>query len=226
MKAALSAAQGRPVVMVAVDFDPLARGYIQSLARPGGNVTGPYFQQIALTGKRLQLMMEAFPDMRAASVFWDRVSADQWRVLERAAKTLGLRVAGVELKKRPYDFEKALARAPSDHRGALIVTASPNFAQQGRAVLPDLALKHRMVSMFFIKSYVPAGGLMSYGPSITDLMARAAEYADRIAKGADPGDLPVEGPRRIELAINLKTAKALGVTFPQSILLRATKVIE
>lgn len=226
LKSALAAAGQLPIVMIAVDYDPLARGYVPSLARPGGNVTGLFFQQIALTKKRLQLMKETFPDVKATTVFWDRISADQWKGAQTAANALGLRVHGVELREPPYDFDRAFAAVAPAYRGALMVLASPIFTVPARRRLPDFALRHRMPTMFFTSSYVKAGGLMSYGVSFTKLFRRAADYVDKIAKGAKPADLPIEQPTKFELVVNLKTATALGITIPPSILLRADEVIE
>jgi len=226
LKSALAAAGDLPIVMVAVDYDPIARGYVQSLARPGRNVTGVSFQQITLTKKRLQLMKEAFPDVKATSVFWDWVSANQWQAVQTIADALGYPVQGVELRNRPYDFDRAFAQVAPKYRGALMVLASPIFKFPNRRRLPDLALRHRIPTMFFISSYVKAGGLISYGVSFTKLFRRAAEYVDKIAKGAKPAELPIEQPTKFELVVNLKTAKTLGITIPPSILLRADEIIE
>lgn len=226
LKSALAAAGNLPIVMVAVDYDPIARGYVQSLARPGTNVTGVTFRQITLTKKRLQLMKEAFPDRKAMSVFWDWVSADQWRAVQTAAVALGYAVQGIELHKRPYDFDRAFAQVTKEHRGALMVLASPIFKFPERRRLPDFALRQRIPTMFFDSSYVKAGGLMSYGVSFEKLFRRAADYADKIAKGAKPADLPIEQASQFELVINLKTAEALGITIPRALLLRADEVIE
>ena len=135
LKSAVAAAGDLPIVMIAVDFDPLARGYVPSLSRPGGNVTGLFFQQIALTKKRLQLMTEAFPEVKATTVFWDRNSADQWKGAQAAAEALGYPVQGVELRARPYDFDRAFAQAAPKYRGALMVLASPLFSLPARRVL-------------------------------------------------------------------------------------------
>src|SRR5918997_746953 len=154
LKSALATAGMRPVVMVAIDYDPLARGYVRNLARPGANLTGISFQQIELTEKRLQVVKEAFPAMQAIAVFWDEISADQWHAAENAAPRLGLRLAGVEFREQPYDYERALAKLPLEHRRVLMVLTSPVFAVPDRARLPDFALRHRMASIFFLRQYV------------------------------------------------------------------------
>jgi len=222
---AVTAAEPRPIVMVAIDYDPFALGYVNSLARPGGRVTGVSFQQIELTAKRLQVARDAFPDRPAATVFWDRISADQWQVMQNAASTFGLRLAGVELRDEPYDYEHALAQTPFEHRSFLLVTVSLGFFRD-RGQLAALARRHRAASMFGFREWVDAGGLLSYGTSVSGLFRRAADYVDKVAKGAKPADLPIEQPTTFELVVNLKTAKAIGIELPNSILLRADEVIE
>jgi putative tryptophan/tyrosine transport system substrate-binding protein len=226
LKSALAVAGPLPIVMVAVDYDPFARGYVTSLARPTGNLTGIFFQQIELTAKRLQLLKEAFPDLRAATVFWDKISADQWRAAQTAAPALGLRLVGVEFREQPYDYERAVAQLPSEDRRALIVLTSPVFAVPDRARLPEFALHHRLASIFSLREYVDVGGLISYGASFIAMYRRIVEYVDRVARGANPGDLPIEQPTKFEMVINLKTAKALGIEIPPTLLARADEVIE
>jgi len=224
LKWALNITPTLPIVMLAIDFDPLARGYVTSLARPG-NVTGVFLQQIELTVKRLQVVKDAFPDMRAATVFWDRISADQWFAAKDASPKLGLRLAGVELREPPYDYDQALVQAAPDYRKNLFVLASPFFFRD-RARLADLAIRNRIISVFVFREWVDAGGLLSYGPSIIGMYRRVADFVDRIAKGAKPADLPIEQPTKFEFVINLKTANAIGVDLPTSLLLRADEVIE
>jgi putative tryptophan/tyrosine transport system substrate-binding protein len=226
LKSALATAGTRPIVMVAIDYDPLARGYVRNLARPGGNVTGISIPQIELTEKRLQIVREAFPDVPAIAVFWDEISADQWLAAENAAAKLGLRLAGIEFREQPYDYERALAQLPLEHRRVLMVLTSPLFAVPNRARLPDFALRHRMASIFSLRQYVDVGGLMSYGVSFTALYRRSAEIVDRVARGAKPADLPIEQPTTFEFVANLKTARALGLHIPPTLLARADEVIE
>ena len=225
LKWAIAATSTLPIVMVAFDYDPLAQGYIRTLARPGGNITGLFVQQIELAGKRLELIREAFPRTQAAAVLWDKLSFHQWEAVEKAAKTLGIRVIGIELHEQPYDYERALADASMEATGLLVAMASPIFFID-RERLVDCAFKYRMATIFAIREFTEAGGLMSYGVSLDGTMRRAAEYVDRIAKGAKPADLPVEQPTKFELVINLKTAKALGLELPPSLLVRADEVIE
>ena len=225
LKAAHAATQTVPIVMVAIGYDPIALGYVTGLARPTGNITGIVFQQIEVTVKRLQLMRDAFPDMRSATVFWDRDGADSWRAAENAAAGLGLRLEGVEFRDQPYDYERGLGSVSEEARRILFVINSTMFFVD-RKRLADFALSHGMASVFWERELVDAGGLMSYGASLTGLYRRAADYVDRIARGAKPSDLPIEQPTRFELVINLNTAKTLGITIPPMLLVRADAVIE
>jgi putative ABC transport system substrate-binding protein len=225
LKSALAATRTVPIVMIAIDYDPLARGYVTSLARPSGNVTGVVFQQVELAAKRIQLIRDGFPDRLAATMFWDQFSADQWEAARSTSAMLGLQLFGIELREWPYDYEAALDQAPLDHRGVLVAPTSPFFFRD-RARLADFALRHRMLSMFVFREWVDAGGLLSYGPSITAIFGRVAEFVDRIARGAQPADLPIEQPTKFEMVVNLKTAKAIGIELPTAVLLRADEVIE
>ena len=145
---------------------------------------------------------------------------------QNAAPTLGLRLAGVEFREQPYDYERALTQLPLEHRRVLMVLASPVFNVPDRARLTEFALRHRMASIFSLRQYVDAGGLLSYGASSTAMFRRAAEYVDRIARGAKPADLPIEQPTKFEFIANLKTARALGIEIPPTLLARADEVIE
>jgi putative tryptophan/tyrosine transport system substrate-binding protein len=225
LKAASAATRTLPIVMIAIDFDPVASGYVKSLARPEGNITGLSLQQIELVTKRLQLLKDAFPDLQAATMFWDQSTADQWKAVWEVASKLGLRLAGVELRDPPYDYERALAQAPPDARGTVIAAASQFFFRD-RSKLIETVHRHRVVSMFISREWTAAGGLLSYGPSSPGMFARAADYVDRIAKGAKPADLPIEQPTKFELVVNLGTAKAIGVTLSPVLLARADEVIE
>jgi ABC-type uncharacterized transport system substrate-binding protein len=225
LKSARAATQTLPIIMLAIEYDPIARGYVTSLARPTGNITGIFLQQIELAEKRVQILKDAFPDLRAAIAFWDPTSTDQWQAAQTAAATLGFQLAGVQLRDPPYDYERALAQSAPDHRDSLFVMVSPFFFRD-RSRLADFALRHRIISIFGFREWVDAGGLLSYGPNVIELHRRVADYVDRIAKGAKPGDLPIEQPTRFEFIINLKTARALGITIPTALLLRADEVIE
>jgi putative ABC transport system substrate-binding protein len=224
-RAALAATKVIPIVITAIDYDPLALGIVASIARPGGNVTGLFAEQIELTSKRLQLMKEMVPKSRKMVVFWDRASAGQWQAAQDAAKTLELELAGIELRDEPYDYERALDMAPANHRGAMLVLSSAILFND-RKRLVEFTLRRGLAAMFIIREFVELGGLLSYGINAVALFERQADYVDRIAKGAKPADLPVEQPTKFELALNLKTARAFGLDVPTSLLARADEVIE
>jgi len=171
-------------------------------------------------------LKEALPGLKALTVFWDGLSAKHWPHVRATAAKLKLDVFGVEFKKIPYDFERGYAAVPEKYRKGLLVLTSPSFGIPERRSLPDFALRHRLPAMFHFRDYVAAGGLISYGTNLSAMGARVADYVDLIAKGADPGKLPFAQPPKFDFAINLKTAKALGIKLPRSILLRATEVIE
>jgi putative ABC transport system substrate-binding protein len=225
VKSALAATDTVPIVMIAADYDPLALGYIKSLARPDRNVTGLFLQEIDLVKKRLQLLRDALPDLREATMFWNAASVEQWKAAQSVSADFGFQLAGIELGQLPYDYDRALAQAPLGHRNALIIPTSPVFYRD-RQRLADLALRYRMPSIFGLREWVEAGGLLSYGASFHAMFGRAANYIDKIAKGAKPGDLPIEQPNKFDLAVNLKTAKAIDFVVPPAILLRADEVIE
>ncbi len=225
LKSAVAATTTIPIVMAAIDYDPFALGYVTNLARPTGNITGIFLEQIELSAKRLQLVKDAFPIISKATVFWDQQSAHQWEAARDTAAKFGFDLAGVELRDYPYDYAKALAQVPPEHRGFLFATTSSLFARD-RDRIVQFALLNRVPSMFVFREFVDQGGLMSYGPSRTVMSRRLADYVHRIARGAKPGDLPIERPNIFELVINQRTAKALGLEFSQAILLRADEVIE
>jgi putative ABC transport system substrate-binding protein len=225
LKAAQRAAPMIPIIMVAVDFDPVRRGYATSLARPGANITGVYLNHIELTGKRLDLLKQTVPGMTRVIVFGDAVSADQIDGAATAAQSLKLPIKLVELRNPPYDYAAALEAAHPRPGDALQFLTSPFFFGD-RNRLAELALERRLPSMFANRQYADAGGLISYGPNYPAMYRLAAEYVDKILKGTAPADLPIEQPTRFELVINLRTAKALGLTIPQTILPLADEVIE
>jgi putative ABC transport system substrate-binding protein len=225
LKSALASSTTKPIVMLAIDYDPLARGYLTSLARPTGNVTGVFLQQIELTQKRVQLLKTAFPDLKAATVFRDRITTDQWEVAQHAGASLGIRLSGIEYLDPPFDYDKGLAQAPPESRGTVLVLVSPFFFRD-RAKLADFALRNRIVTMFGFREWADAGGLMSYGASVSGMQRLAAGYVDRVARGVKPADLPIEQPTKFDLVVNLKTANALGINISRDFLLLADEVIE
>src|SRR5262245_2716625 len=219
------ASRGTPIVMVANDYDPLATGHIASLARPGGRITGVSQLQSELPPKRLELLKELLPKAKRIAVFSDTVTAGQLEAAQASAHRLGVVLKVVEFKRAPYDYEHAFAEAVRARVDALLALVSGLFVP-GRQRITELALKHRLPSMFGNYLWAEAGGLLAYGPNFSDFYRRAAEQISKILKGAHPAELPVEQPTTFELAINLKTAKALGITIPQSMRLRADRLIE
>jgi putative ABC transport system substrate-binding protein len=213
-----------PIVM-AVAVDPIGAGLITSIARPGGNVTGLAYLSEELPGKWMELLKETLPRISRVAVLWHPATErGQVRVSETAAESLGLRVHALKVQ-RSADLVAAFAEAQR-HADGLIVLASPFFFAH-RARLVELAARHRLPTMYHQQEYVVgSGGLMSYGPNLRDLFRRAAVFVDKILKGAKPADLPVEQPTKFELVINLRTAKALGLTIPPAVLARADEVIE
>ena len=225
IRAAKEATATIPVVMIAVDFDPIASGYVGSLAQPGGNMTGVIFQEPRVTAKRLDVLMQALPKITKVAVAWDTYAVDQVSVALEAARRLNLQAQPIELQHLPYDYEGALKMATRGRAQALLVLTSPVIFRD-RLRFASLALQSRLPTMFPFPEIVEAGGLMSYGANLTGVFRLAAEYVGRILKGAKPADLPIEHPSKFELVINLKTAKALGLTIPPSLLQRADQVIE
>ena len=214
-----------PVVMIAINFDPLARGYIANLARPGGNITGLVFQQLELAQKQVELLSQAFPDRTRLAVLFDSQSADQFEAAERAAKALNLQVQAIRLANPPYDIDAAFHRVVSGGAQTVLVLSSPPFLPH-LTQITQLANTHRLPSMFIAKHWVQAGGLMAYGADFELMYRRAADYAAKILKGAAPADLPVEQATKFELIVNLKTARAIGIELPTGVLLRTDEVIE
>jgi putative ABC transport system substrate-binding protein len=226
LKAALAASSSTPIVMVAINWDPEAKGYVRSLRKSGSNVTGVVFREVELTMKRFQLLKDSFPGLAAVTVLWDSLSEDQWKEAQVSAPKVGLRIHGLRFDRSPYDYETAFAAIPAEFRRAVVMLGSPRFALPERRKLPDTALRHRLATMYPLREYVELGGLMSYGPSYPQMVARAADYVDRIAKGEKPGEIPIEQPGTFELVINARTAKTLAISIPQHILLRADRVID
>ncbi|MBL6616258.1 MAG: ABC transporter substrate-binding protein [Reyranella sp.] len=225
LKAAIATAGKLPIVMIAVDFDPVAKGYVKSLSRPGANATGVYFQSVELVGKRLDILRTAFPNITTMMAFWDPSSVDHWQAVQADAPRFGLRVTGVEFRQQPYDYDRAVADTTAGTSSFLYCGASPFFFLD-RQRLAQFAIQHRLVAMYDLREFVVAGSLMSYGPSLTAMFALAANYVDRIAKGARPSDTPIEQPTKFELVLNLKTANAMGLVLPPTLLARADEQIE
>jgi putative ABC transport system substrate-binding protein len=215
-----------PIVMVS-GADPVAIGLVASLARPGGNITGLSLMSAELAGKRLQLLKEASGRLGRVAVLWnarDAVMTNIFSEIQTAAPTLGMTVQPLAVQVAE-DIDSAIAALTQERPDALFMITDVLTSRYVRQVL-EFAVQHQLPTMFQSSGPVAEGGLMSYAPSFTESYRRAAYYVDRILKGAKPGDLPVEQPMKFELVVNLKTAKALGITIPPTLLMLADKVIE
>ena len=224
-KAAQKATSTIPIVFAAT-ADPVKAGVVASLGRPGGNATGLAVQLLELSGKRIALLKEVSPELKRATVLWNPVRPDnapEVAALQEAARKLGFTVESQQV--RSHDEMDVAFDAILKGKGqAITESGDPLLASETRRIV-DFATSARLLTIFDDRSYVDAGGLMSYGPNLPAQHRRAAYYVDKILKGAKPADLPVEQPTKFELVINLKTAKALGITIPQSVLLSADEVI-
>jgi putative ABC transport system substrate-binding protein len=223
--AAKKATKTIPIVFAGV-ADPVAEGLVESLARPGGNVTG--FSTIApvLAGKRLELLKETIPRLSRVAVLWDpksSASAQSWKESQLAARELGLQLHSMEVGSADR-FDRAFQDAIKAGSVALAVVTSPFVTTNQKRVF-ELALKHRLPAIYPREDFADSGGLMSYGPDRTEPYRRAAVYVDKILKGTKPADLPVEQPAKFEFIINLKAAKQIGLTIPPNVLARADRVI-
>jgi len=215
-----------PIVM-AQDIDPVATGVVASLARPGGNITGLAALTPELSGKRLELLKEVVSKLSRVAVLGTSTLpgyAQVFKETELTAGTLGVKLQFLDVLD-PKDIETAF-RAASKGRADAVLTLTSAILLSQRALLADLAVKSRLPAIYHQSQYVEAGGLMSYGASITDMDHRSATYVDKILKGAKPADLPVEQPKKFEFIINLKAAKQIGLTIPPNVLARANKVIK
>src|SRR5262245_22180290 len=227
-QAAKRATTTLPIVFTAVG-DPVAEGLVTSLARPGGNLTGLSAVFSELVSKWLELLKQAVPGVSRVAILLkpdalpERAKANRLNAVDAAARALRVRLQVVEAR-GPEEFDRAFSDMAQARAEALVVWATPVFNLERRRLV-DLAAKNRLPAVYSFRTYVNAGGLMSYGPDRSDMFRRAATYVDKILKGAKPGDLPVEQPTKFELVINLKAATALGLTIPPSLLQRADEVI-
>jgi putative tryptophan/tyrosine transport system substrate-binding protein len=229
VRAAMNATKTIPIVMGGPGADPVEFGLVERLARPGGNVTGITILSRQLGGKRLELLKEAVPKLARVAVFYDPAIPGTARevkeVLPVAASALGLTIQPWEIRDADV-FEKVFAVLNKERPGGLYLPGGGQVINANQKRIADFALKNRLPSMYQNKEAVEAGGLMSYGADLADSYRRVAYYVDKILKGAKPADLPVEQPTKFELVINLKTAKQIDLTIPQSMLYRADKVIK
>jgi putative ABC transport system substrate-binding protein len=220
-----AAGTGVPIIITANNYDPIAHGYVRSLSQPGGNVTGVVLRQTELAEKQVELLTQAFPERKRLAIQWDSISADQFNAAERRAKALGLDVISIKLEMPPYNVVAAFQRMMEAGAQLLLNLSSPFMARYAQDII-DLTIRHRLPTMFIFQNYAELGGLMSYGADPVAIYHQVAGYVAKVLRGAKPADLPVEQPNKFTMAVNLKTAKAMGVELPTSILLRADTVIE
>ena len=225
LRAAVSASPSIPIIMWANNFDPITGGYVKSLSRPGGNITGLFTRQPEIAEKQVELLKEMFPQQRRLAILWDAQTADQFEAADRRARLLGLDVVSHKLEKMPYDIAAVFRAVAASDPQMIQVASGPNMGTYQQSIV-DQAMQHRLPAIYIFRTYVERGGLMSYGVNIESNFRRLAALTARVLNGASPADLPIEQPTVFEMVVNLKTAKALGVEFPNSILVRATEVIE
>ena len=223
VRAAYQATHSTPIVMTGFTADPVSIGVAESFARPGGNVTGIYSLPPELDGKRLEILKEALPDVSRVAVFWDAFSRSQLSEVQRAAQSLGVRLQLIEVR-GPQDLETAFKDAKRKKAGAVMLLWSPVFYVHDSKIA-TLGFDAKLPTVSALNTAVKAGTFISYGADVVDNFRRAAYFVDRLLKGAKASELPIEQPTKFRLVVNLKTAKALGIAIPQSILLRADEVI-
>ena len=225
VKAAKDATSTIPIVAIDLESDPVALGFVRGFGRPGGNITGVFLDLPELGGKQMQLLKEIIPRLSRVAVLGDpHLNAAQFRAMESAARSLSIGVEQHDVRV-VGDFDRALDAARQHGATAVLILSSP-FVYSQRARIGTLVLEKRIPAVSMFSEFAAAGGLMAYGPSVPAASQRCGAYVGRILQGAKPGELPIERPQIFELAVNLKTAKALGLTIPPSVLGRADQVIE
>ena len=226
VRAARDATGTIPIVAIDLESDPVQAGFARSLAQPGGNITGLFLDQPGLAGKWLELIREAVPGTRRIAVLAD-MTTGPWQLAAIKAAALKLRIELQVLEIRSFgELDHALGAGVKGGSRALVQLSSPIFESLGAKRIADFTVKHRLPAISLFRSFAEAGGLMAYGPNRAEYYKRLAAYIDKILKGAKPADLPIEQPTKFDFIINLKTAKALGLTLPQSLLQRADQVIQ
>ena len=225
LRTATHATQTAPIVGIDLESDPVAEGWVKSIARPGGNVTGFFLDIPELSTKELQFLTATVAGLRRVAIIWDRAVAGlQFKAIEKVGHAVGLTIVSLPFE-QPQEFAASFDEGRRQRASAVVILTSPAAFSNLRR-LAEIALERHLPSICVFPQFAQAGGLMGYGPVLPDLFRQAASYVARILKGARPAELPVQRPVAFRLAVNANTARALGVTFPQSVLLRAEEVIE
>jgi putative ABC transport system substrate-binding protein len=225
LRAARAAAGATPVVFIALDFDPVEKGYVASLSRPGSNTTGIFVSQLELAGKRVEFIREIFPNAQRIGLLWDAASREQAVAAAAVSEKLGFEPRLLELIGEPPNYEAAMMPMEESRTQPMVLPASPLFLRD-RATIVRLLLERGTPSICALREVMEAGALISYGINLVDVFRDVAYFVDQIAKGAKAGDVPMREPSHFHIAFNLKTAKALGIEIPPSLLARADEVIE
>jgi putative tryptophan/tyrosine transport system substrate-binding protein len=225
LRAAQAAAGGLPIVLLAVDFDPLVRGYVKSLAQPGGNITGIFVPQLELARKRIELAHELLPQATRLGILWDASSLDQAMAANDAALGMGFEPRLIEVTDQPPDYAAAFARMIGARGEPVVVPASPVFLRD-RAEIEKMAREHGVPMIAAFRENAASGAVMSYGIDLADLFRDIADVVDHVAKGRKPAELPIAPPSHFHLALNLRAAAALGLAVPPTLLARADEVME
>jgi len=225
LHAARSATRTIPIVAIDLETDPVASGVAATLARPGGNITGVFLDFPDFTGKWLEMLIESSPKLARAAVLWDPITGPvQMESVQKTGKTLNVELDMVEVQ-RPSDFDSAFLMAIQRGAGAMVILSSPLVAPNVQ-VLAELALRHRLPAITLFPDFARSGGLLAYGPNLLSLYRLAGVLAGKVLRGANPAELPIERPTKFETVLNMRTAHALGISIPTSLLLRADEVIE
>jgi putative ABC transport system substrate-binding protein len=226
IRAAQKATETIPILMAGVYVDPVEAGFVDSFARPGGNITGITNFESELHGKRLELLKEAFPRISRVAIIWPRYQQRPgMKGFEAAAQALGIQIQSLVIGRRLDQLKSAFSAISRERTDALIVASMASILRHNAQII-EFTAKERLPTMYARRRFVKEGGLMSYGANLPDMFRQTATYVDKILKGAKPADLPVERPTKFELVINLKTAKQIGATIPPEMLFRADKVIK
>jgi putative ABC transport system substrate-binding protein len=225
IKAAMKATTTIPIIGIDLESDPVANGWVASIGRPGGNLTGLFLDLPELSGKQIELLKETVPTLARLGVIWDStIGSAQFRAAETGARALGLELHSFPIQSSA-DFDSAFERAKTVRTDGIVILSSP-LVLGARVHIAELALKARLPTISLFTLFPKTGGLMAYGPNLPEMYKRAAYYVDRILRGAKAEEIPIERPSRFDLVINQSTAKGLGLTVPPALLARADEVIE